>query len=1469
MSPSQLQLQLHCNLSAEKNIHLIQIGSSSKRSVDDAEESNAAVKRFCKKKCIIHCTDDSSDLVNPKDEESWKTLLRAAEIRNHQEILELSKSLSEGEVPFIYYHRKCRSIFTMKKLLDKLSQQSSNSQTQPEKVARRVSIRGSSNISTTYERICIFCEKPKYFKGTRNREPLVQCRDMRADSSIRKIATEKNDSKILALVSRELVAAEACYHRTCYRSYTRPEASSIVNPDMSSESPDDEYARLESDAYQMLFDFIRSDVIEKEKVVRLSEMTQLLVQYLMSLEAKECKPSTKKHIKRNIEAEFNELIKFENLLDNNRVFLIPASLTPVQIARNVLNILMAEKEDKGSTTKISNIQKAAADIRDAIRNEESKMSWPPRPSELNDSAIEVPEELSAFLYTLLTGNKDSSEGECCQRVQRLMKSFAQDLVFGVTRGRIKPPKQILLSYAVKTLTNNVELVSILNRYGHGISYSQLEEINTALCMQKMATTTSEIPLPANIQPHVSTTLAWDNIDRLEETLSGEGTSHRVNGIAVQARHFGPHPLTEQPPGITKSKQRSVEPLDVVALPIYNAGERQGPKPRAYVEVNDQEALENARRKTLLWVLVRLHAQMNQKVSGWTGYNILVRNEIEARQDNIGYLPTIDAPATSMSTVHEILVRSQKIREALELKSIVLVFDQALYAKATEIAWKHPDKFSDIVIRMGVFHTVCTLLSIIGKRFQDAGLRDVCIESGVIAEGSVTGVLEGRRYNRAVRFHKLMYEALQRLIWKGFQTWVEVKFPEKKQFIQDFFAGLKPLYDNLCQKEQQRVLDSQSFPEFITLYDMYLDYLRNNNGKLSSFWMSYIDLVDILLNMTAGGTKGFSLKAGAVSKYYIVSEFRSIFLKQLRDMLNLSKSNSGHTDLQKTRIVRDEADVKSLIAMLESNWINPFSAEQQDLVCLSTGKVATQKIEEDLLGAKSVGEKAYKEFRAQRLEANPPVKFHETLKKSKLKTFSDLNKKVKFKSKTANEIILKADRALFGQMVIIAENRQLHMRDVLCHPLGPLPWALSTVDGSLRKTSKAALAKELQKNVPAAEEIPQPSACIIDGMVLVQRLKGDHKKFSDVADSLFGMVLHEGASSKRIDVIFDVYRENSIKNTEREHRGAEYGNEFRNLQPDHKVQQWRKFLLNPQNKKALTIFVTKEWQQDKYRRKLTDKVLFVACEEECHQISPEAAFTVEELSSTQEEADTRILLHLSHAARSDYNTLIVASEDTDVFILSLGQNLCSSLLGMHAYTGCDTVSAFAGRGKIGALRIVKEQRSFQEMFDLLGVEWELSDDLFQMLQNFTCRMYSSRPGTNSINELRYRLFCSKRGNIESDQLPPCADCLYKHACRANYQTGIWRRSLENCPEIPSPLRHGWIQDENKLGIDWMSGQPAPATVLELLSCSCTRSCRLPNCSCLANGLKCTDMCRLSECDNRREEQAVTVDVDADDDESDED
>ena len=79
--------------------------------------------------------------------------------------------------------------------------------------------------------------------------------------------------------------------------------------------------------------------------------------------------------------------------------------------------------------------------------------------------------------------------------------------------------------------------------------------------------------------------------------------------------------------------------------------------------------------------------------------------------------------------------------------------------------------------MGNFHIICNLLSTIVKLFGDAGMRDLALESGVIAAGSVDKVFEGKHYNRAVRFHKLTYEALIRVAYKGFVDWHDINRPE--------------------------------------------------------------------------------------------------------------------------------------------------------------------------------------------------------------------------------------------------------------------------------------------------------------------------------------------------------------------------------------------------------------------------------------------------------------------------------------------------------------------------------------------------------------------------------------------------------------------------------------------------------------------------------------------------------------------
>ena len=260
--------------------------------------------------------------------------------------------------------------------------------------------------------------------------------------------------------------------------------------------------------------------------------------------------------------------------------------------------------------------------------------------------------------------------------------------------------------------------------------------------------------------------------------------------------------------------------------------------------------------------------------------------------------------------------------------------------------------------------------------------------------------------------------------------------------------------------------------------------------------------------TPGGTKGFSLKSRAVARYYLTSEYRSRYLRQLRAMVGEQNTDFNHADLQMPRIRKDEAGVQSFVQLMETSWLNPFNPEQGELVSLSTATAAPPEVLKDLLRTYRMGEDAYEASKKERLETDAPTtQFHDKMTKKKLRTFTDIRMKPR-KQGLAKEAILKANRNLFGQMILVAENRKLQMSDVLAHPLGPLPWALASGDGSLRKTNKAALARELERNASLAEVIPEPSATIIDGMSLVQKLKGNDKTFPQLAGTAMCYAIRE-------------------------------------------------------------------------------------------------------------------------------------------------------------------------------------------------------------------------------------------------------------------------------------------------------------------------------------------------------------------------
>jgi len=515
-------------------------------------------------------------------------------------------------------------------------------------------------------------------------------------------------------------------------------------------------------------------------------------------------------------------------------------------------------------------------------------------------------------------------------------------------------------------------------------------------------------------------------------------------------------------------------------------------------------------------------------------------------------------------------------------------------------------------------------------FGSAGLRDLAVESGIIAEGSIEKVLLGQQYNRAVRLHKIVYEGMMRQVWSGFLEWLDNSHHDDLHTLDETFRCVADLHENMCSVTLESLEQDMSCQRILHLFEVYLGVLRNDRGPVSAFWMTYIDLVEILLGLiradregdwylhlacirkmipwcfamdktnysrylpvhygqmmmlnsvcpdlhqhflnggfsvqrssgnpfgkiavdqtleetvnkdtqTSGGTRGFSMKHGTVSRYYLTAEHRAEALRQLRELIFI-QSSSGHQDLQRSRISKDEADVKAVQEMLESNWMNPFDEGYSDLVSISTGLIAPPDVCKDLLSAQEKGEEAFMRF-TLKLESGEG--FYEPIKRLKLKTFADLQKVTTVKTRD-KEVVLKADNRLFGKMILISENRKLDMRDVLSYPLGPKPWSLANGDGTLKKTDKARLGNHIEKEAAKVDPPSDRTATIIDGMGLVQKMNGDNHTFAEMSQRILNYVLNEGKGSSRIDVVFDTYKDSSIKNAERMNRGSAEGIVFKEI-----------------------------------------------------------------------------------------------------------------------------------------------------------------------------------------------------------------------------------------------------------------------------------------------------------------------------------
>ena len=298
---------------------------------------------------------------------------------------------------------------------------------------------------------------------------------------------------------------------------------------------------------------------------------------------------------------------------------------------------------------------------------------------------------------------------------------------------------------------------------------------------------------------------------------------------------------------------------------------------------------------------------------------------------------------------------------------------------------------------------------------------------------------------------------------------------------------------------------------------------------------------------------------------------------------------------------------------------------------------------------------------------------------------------------------------------------------------------------------------IQENTPrAARPCSNDSTVVTDGNSLFYSIRKALKTFKDLASFIFDMI----PIISQVHFSADMYKEFSVKSMERIRRGN--SDPFIIKGGNTKVpQDFKGFLCNEENKKQLICLLLKEWNDDCYAPRTRNRNIYFVCGEECFKLEADSSKVkctkISNLGSSQEEIDTKVVLHMMYAADNHHSSaILVRSPDSDIFfiflyyaaevnatiifdtgmeiigvcliylhyLLHMAKSICEALLSLHAFTLCDTTSAFVHIGKVKPIKILEKFPHFQQSLRELGENLDLNENAMDDLERFVCAMYGS-------------------------------------------------------------------------------------------------------------------------------------------------
>lgn len=1427
------------------------------------------------------------------------------DLRRLDEGIGIERTLSVRQAK---WHKKCRLKFN-KKAFGELSRKEIASQPSTSHVKTRST---NSHLEST-DPLCFFCDEPA---GSLD---LRKASTKNIDANVRRCAIELEDSSLLTkLAAGDMIAIEAQYHLKCLSSLYKKAKSKLA----MDESDDVDDARLHGIAFAELVAHL--DEIKKKKSTSPVKLAELAKLYKDRLEQLGVQIDTRIHttrLKNRLLAAIPDLKAFVKGKDVLLIFdtgIAEILNTTTSHDNNAMDLMRAAKvvreemlkrnyEFDGSFQENCQYNAVSPSLLALINMIINGASLQNQSDSKNQSVLTISQLIVFNSVKNLRGN------ETLTRHSRNQET----------------PLPLYLAMKIHVETRSRSLIDTMFNLGLCVSYHRLLESTTnianGVCEQFKA---EDIVCPPKLRHNLFTTAAVDNIDHnpssttAKESFHGTGISliqhpsitnlGTKRGLAIINQSTAPASKRVMP---LPSSYTLVPPTSLKSK-VFTAPCVPGPlKPQEYSSTAIAKETEKA---WLRKVKMAIETSIEDDWISWSAFFADISADVISPPVINALLPLFIENAHSAAMIRHSMDIVKKAVQYLNPGQIpIIAADQPLYALAKQIQWAWPDIYGEdhFVIMFGGLHIEMVILKLLGDWLEDSGWTNILIQADIASPGTANSFIKGSHVTKTRHAHQLTAASLYILLQEAYsvecdnsevQLTYEEWCQERAKTCVYFDYWLKTLTLELLLLRYIRALREGNFQLYVesltlimpwifaldhthysrwlsvhirdmtTLAEKHPDILKEfqsgnfvahkTNNKFSAIALDQCHEQNNAFVKGVGGAIGLTNNPAALRRWMIggpeIARMVADFENQLKNTKNSQITYLHHE--QTPKVQKDFVkDVNSLVKVFKDMG-NPFLELSQDLLVIDTKDIVDVKVAETVKNIETIGAKQFEDFVSQRLE-QCTIPVTNPIPKNNLPLFS--RPPIKNKSKQKEQLAaLKNDCSLFSRLYISCQVRDGDLDTFFSHENQAAPPSLSN-GGKMRTGVKADLIKCLEVECFETNTAPTVDVTIFDGAAVVQMLNpGTSTTFEEYAEQIFLPYISSHLKvNSRLDIVWDIYRPDSLKAALREKRGR--GTRKR-VGPTHTMpKNWKSFLCVDENKSELFSFLS----QKLVHLETKEKQIYATHEREV--LSTDAITDTSYMAPcSHEEADTRMFLHLADAARSGLKRAIIRTVDTDVLILavalyhkldlselwiafgagssfryiavhdlvaSMDPTLCQYLPVFHAFTGCDTVSSFTGKGKKTAW---ETWRSFPEVNsafeEICTMPNELSEASILLIERFVVLMYDRVSEDLTVNEARKQLFTKKSRAIE--HIPPTKSALLQHLKRASYQAFIWVQSLTKAPDLPEPCNWGWTKIMGEWQPIWTTLPEAAASCSELIKCSCKKGCT-GRCKCSKAALKCTALC----------------------------